>query len=120
MKQSTFSSPLSTAVTYILLALAEEDLHGYGIMQGTMRLSGGDYKMGPGTLYDNLKTLIAAGLVDEFEADDGAGGVRRLYHLNKMGAEVLADELKRLEQVVKAGRKRLASSQATSGQTRKA
>jgi DNA-binding PadR family transcriptional regulator len=106
MKKTSVIPPLSNAVTYILLALAERDLHGYGIMQETARLSGGDYKMGPGTLYDNLKGLIEEGVVSEVPAkqDD-----RRFYHLTKAGAAVLADELKRLDQVLKAGRKRLAS-----------
>jgi len=101
--------PLSNAVTYILLALAERDLHGYGIMLETSRLSDGDYRMGPGTLYDNLKTLLANGLVSEVEADLAGDEPRRMYKLTKAGAAVLTDELKRLDQVVKAGRRRLAS-----------
>lgn len=107
----TIAPPLSNAVTYILLALAEHDLHGYGIMQETVRLSGGDYKMGPGTLYDNLRALIVAGLVEEWEVTEEGGEARRLYHLTQSGAALLADELKRLAQVVKAGRSRLAAGQ---------
>jgi DNA-binding PadR family transcriptional regulator len=109
--KSSAHPPLSNAVTYILLALAERDRHGYGIMQETARLSGGDYKMGPGTLYDNLKALLAGGLVSEVEAEEAGDDTRRLYRLTKAGSAVLADELKRLDQVVKAGRRRLASSQ---------
>ena len=47
--------PLSPAVLHILLALSGEDRHGYGIMQEIARQSEGQYKLGPGTLYDNLK-----------------------------------------------------------------
>ena len=50
--------PLSSAALHILLALAGEDLHGYGIMQEIVRQSEGIYKLGPGTLYDNLQKLI--------------------------------------------------------------
>jgi DNA-binding PadR family transcriptional regulator len=108
-KTALLVPPLSTAITYILLALAERELHGYGIMLETARLSGGDYRIGPGTLYDNLRSLIAAGLVSEVEADDSGEETRRLYRLTQAGAAVLADELKRLDQVVRAGRRRLAA-----------
>jgi DNA-binding PadR family transcriptional regulator len=47
--------PLSPAALHILLALAGEDLHGYGIMLEVARQSVGQYKLGPGTLYDNLE-----------------------------------------------------------------
>ena len=50
--------PLSPATFYILLALSDEDRHGYGIMQEVARQSEGKYKLGPGTFYDNLEKLI--------------------------------------------------------------
>jgi DNA-binding PadR family transcriptional regulator len=109
MKKTSLEPPLSNAVTYILLALAEHDLHGYGIMQGIVRLSDGEYKVGPGTLYDNLRTLLLGGLVDEFEEAATGDEVRRIYRLTKAGAAVLEDELARLNGLVKAGRSRLAS-----------
>ena len=112
MKQAPIEPPLSTAVTYILLALAEHDLHGYGIMQATLKASAGEYRMGPGTLYDNLRALIAGGLVSGADADDSGAETRRMYRLTQAGAGVLAAELKRLEQVVKAGRRRLAATPA--------
>jgi DNA-binding PadR family transcriptional regulator len=49
--------PLSPASLHILLSLAGEDRHGYGIMQEIARQSDGQYKMGPGTLYDNLQKM---------------------------------------------------------------
>ena len=52
--------PLSSAALHILLALAESDLHGYGIMQSVKRQSGGTFKLGPGTLYANLDRLLAS------------------------------------------------------------
>ncbi len=53
--------PLSPAILHILVALAGEDRHGYGIMQEVARQSGGQYKLGPGTLYDNLQKLLGPG-----------------------------------------------------------
>lgn len=108
MGKPQLAPPLSNAVTHILLALARHDLHGYGIMQEITAISGGEYKVGPGTLYDNLKTLLAAGVVKEFSEKDTQGEARRLYHLTDTGAAVLDAELKRLRNVVQAGRKRLA------------
>ncbi len=55
--------PLSSATLHILLALAGGNLHGYGIIKEVARNSDGHYRIGPGTLYDNLKKLISAGLV---------------------------------------------------------
>ena len=57
--------PLSPAELHILLALAREDLHGYGIMLGVARQSNDQYKLGPGTLYDNLEKLLEQGIVEE-------------------------------------------------------
>ena len=50
--------PRAPAVLHILLALAAEDLHGYGIMQEIEKHSDGQYKIGPGTLHDNLQRLM--------------------------------------------------------------
>lgn len=107
MGKPQLAPPLSNAVTHILLALARHDLHGYGIMQEITAISDGEYKVGPGTLYDNLKTLLTAGVVKEF-SEDAQGEARRIYHLTDSGAAVLDAELKRLRNVVQAGRKRLA------------
>ena len=57
--------PLSPAALHILLSLAAEDLHGYGIMQEVVRQSQGKYKLSPGTLYDNLQRLIQREWVEE-------------------------------------------------------
>lgn len=54
MKDAAKPSPLSTAAQYILVALASEDLHGYGIVQEISRQTQNTYRIGPGTLYDNL------------------------------------------------------------------
>jgi hypothetical protein len=66
MKQDLNSFlPLSAASLHILLSLAADDLHGYGIMQEVLRQSEGKYKLGPGTLYDNLQKLTEHSFVLE-------------------------------------------------------
>src|SRR5579862_9543902 len=88
--------PLSPAELHILLALAPEDLHGYGIMQEVARQSQGQYKLGPGTLYDNLKKLMNHRLVEESsrvpstDDRDSRDSRRRFYRLTNVGRGVLA------------------------------
>jgi DNA-binding PadR family transcriptional regulator len=96
--------PLSPAALHILLALAGEDLHGYGIMLEVARQSNDQYKLGPGTLYDNLRKLMMQGLVEEGQKRERAAGGdsrRRYYRLTALGRRVLATEVARLETVVR-------------------
>ena len=100
--------PLSPATLHILLSLASEEMHGYAIMQEVQRQSEGKYKLGPGTLYDNLQKLMDRGLVEELgrrpEEDDPR---RRYYKLSSLGRRVLIAEIARLEDVVREGKMRL-------------
>jgi DNA-binding PadR family transcriptional regulator len=100
--------PLSPATLHILLSLASEEMHGYAIMQEVQRQSEGKYKLGPGTLYDNLQKLMERGLVEELgrrpEEDDPR---RRYYKLSSLGRGVLIAEIARLEDVVREGKMRL-------------
>src|SRR5437016_12762461 len=88
--------PLSPAALQILLALAGESLHGYGIMLEVARQSEGQYKLGPGTLYDNLQKLMEQGMVEDAPPrtvkDDPR---RRYYRLTRFGRSVLAAEVDR-------------------------
>ena len=98
--------PLSPATLHILLSLAGEDLHGYGIMQEVVRQSEGRYKLGPGTLYDNLQKLIDRGLVREIGQRSGDER-RRYYRLSTLGFSVLSAETDRLEGVVHEAKSRM-------------
>ena len=102
--------PLAPAMLHILLALAGEDLHGYGIMQEILRQSEGKYKLGPGTLYDNLQRLLEQGLVQEACRPDAEDSRRRYYRLSGLGRGVLTAEIARLETVVRDGTLRLESA----------
>jgi len=100
--------PLSPAALHILLSLAADDLHGYAIMQEVARQSQGKYKLGPGTLYDNLQRLIQRQWVQELgRRPAGDDPRRRYYSLTSLGRGVLAAETARLAGVVREARLRL-------------
>jgi DNA-binding PadR family transcriptional regulator len=97
--------PLSAAALHILLALASDDRHGYGIMREVARQSEGRYKLGPGTLYDNLQKLLDQGIVEErAQRSPDADPRRRYYRLSRFGRGLLATEIARLEGVVRQAR----------------
>ena len=97
--------PLAPATLHILLSLAGEKLYGYGIMQEVARQSNGRYKLGPGTLYDNLQRLTTQGLVEEAnQRGEDENPRRRYYRLTSLGRGVLSAEITRLEQVVTEAR----------------
>jgi len=91
--------PLSPAILHILLSLAGEDRHGYGIMQEVALQSDGQYKLGPGTLYDNLQRLLDQSLVSEVTPRGEEDSRRRYYRLTSLGKRVVNAEIGRLESV---------------------
>ena len=103
--------PLPPAALHILMALAGEDRHGYGIMREVVRQSDGRCRLGPGTLYDNLKRLLDKGLVAESaKAADKDDPRRRYYRLTNLGRQVLAAEIARLEEMFRAAKLGLAGA----------
>ena len=99
--------PLTPAIHHILLALADEERHGYGIMLEVSRLTDGATKMGPGTLYGTLKRMLAPGLIEEAdERPDPAldDERRRYYRITRLGAQVLRAETSRVSLLVSAAR----------------
>jgi DNA-binding PadR family transcriptional regulator len=103
--------PLNPATLQILLALAAEDLHGYAIMQQVFRQSEGRYKLGPGTLYDNLQRLLEQGLVAERGRVAGDSR-RRYYRLTALGKAVLSAEIARLEGLIRDAKLHLRPARA--------
>ena len=113
--------PLSPATLHILLSLAGEDLHGYGIMQEVARQSEGKYKLGPGTLYDNLQKLIQREWVEELGQRAGDDDPRRRYYrLTLTGRRVLEAEIARLAEVVREARARLQIARPSPAKPRRA
>ena len=107
--------PLTPPVFHILLALADEERHGYGIMQDVARQTGDALQLGPGTLYGCLKRMLAAGLVEESDErpdptlDDER---RRYYRMTALGKRVVRAEADRLTGAVIAARTKLAGGNA--------
>jgi len=107
---SNKTSPLSAATLHILLALAGGNLHGYGIIQEVARNSDGHYRLGPGTLYDNLKKLMDAGWVADAPSQKRKSTKeddRRFYTLTRKGKDTLSAEVDRLQSVVSQAKLRL-------------
>lgn len=96
---------LSPAALQILAALANDDLHGYGIIQAVSVQSLGRVRIGPGTLYDNLKRLMEHGWVrDLLPASENE---KRLYRLTAAGKAALTSEISRLDHLVRQTRRSL-------------
>jgi DNA-binding PadR family transcriptional regulator len=97
--------PLKPVDLELLIALADGELHGYGLVQAISRHTRGLVVLDPGNLYRVLKRLLADGLVVEAERrqDEGGGDDRRRYYrLTTLGGRVLAAELERLRSLVNA------------------
>ena len=102
-KKDTTQAPLTPAVLHILLALAVQQRHGYGIMKQVQSDSQGKVKMGPGTLYGSLGRMIEAGLIRESDkkVDPELDDERRVYYkITGLGQKALAAELDRYRGVV--------------------
>lgn len=117
-KQKSYP-PLNHAEFHILLALADRERHGYGIMQEVEFRSDGTVRLGPGTLYGAIKRMLAAGLIEESAkrpaAKDDDDRRRCYYRLTSLGREMAAAEAGRLAALVRvAESKRLLGRQSPS------
>lgn len=95
--------PLSAPVFHILMALVEEERHGYGIMQEVKVRTDGQVHLVPGTLYGAIKRLLKQKLIEELdERPDPAlnDERRRYYRLTEVGQQVLRAEATRLARMV--------------------
>jgi DNA-binding PadR family transcriptional regulator len=103
--------PLTPPVFHILLALADEERHGYGIMQDVAAQTEGGLQLGPGTLYGCLKRMLASGLVEESEErpDPALDDERRKYYrMTAFGKRVVRAEAQRLAGAVTVAMAKLA------------
>lgn len=94
--------PLPPATFHILLALANVDRHGYGIIQDVEARTHGALRLSPGTLYRSIQRLLEQGLLVEPKrrasaADDPR---RRYYRITPFGTAVARAETRRLAQLV--------------------
>jgi DNA-binding PadR family transcriptional regulator len=101
--------PLTTVRLYVLLAVADEALHGYGIIKDVERRTHGAVSLEAGTLYAAIKRLQDAGLLRADEAarrPKDADSRRRYYRLTTLGRTVLRAECDRLEEVLRTAREK--------------
>ena len=111
MSEHTF---LRDPAFLIMAALAEEDLHGYGIMKEVERLSGGQMRLALGTLYGALDRLEEKGLVLVAREERQGGRLRRYYHLTDPGAGDLWRETELQARMIDATRESLKSRRPAS------
>lgn len=102
-------TPLPPATFHILMSLAEEERHGYAIIQDVEASTNGELRLSPGTLYRSIQRMLEQGLIVESNRrparalDDER---RRYYRITPMGLTTARTELRRLEQLVRIGRER--------------
>src|SRR5512143_3061689 len=103
--------PLTPAVFHVLLALSGGERHGYAIMQEVAENTGGQIRMGPGTLYGTIKRLLEARMIEESDErpdPDLDDERRRYYRLTGLGQRaVKAEALRYAATAEVARRKRL-------------
>src|SRR5262245_48145792 len=108
-EEPALDAAVTPAIFQILLALVPGKAHGYGIMQDVARLSDGETRLGPGTLYRSIQRMLVDGLIQELaialhdETDDDR---RRYYRLTPKGLAVARKEAQRLTRLADAARAR--------------
>ncbi|HSR52711.1 MAG TPA: PadR family transcriptional regulator [Acidobacteriota bacterium] len=108
--------PLKANWFHILLSLAEEERHGYAVMQEVLQRTGGEVRLWPATLYGSMRQLQDAGLIEECqdapaEDDDSR---RRYFRISALGRDLLDAEAERLRSLADMVRSRNLRSQAQS------
>jgi len=101
--------PLPAAAFQIMLALADGDLHGYAIMRQVEEQTGGRLRLGPGTLYGSIQTLVEGKLIEEVdrpEDTDGRLERRRSYRLTVAGRKLARAEAEKMADVLRVARAR--------------
>jgi DNA-binding PadR family transcriptional regulator len=96
--------PLKPHWFHVLLSLADQEQHGYGIMQEVLDRTAGKVRLWPATLYGTLKRLIDEELIEESDerpAPEFDDARRRYYRLTNLGRRVLSAETVRLEELVR-------------------
>jgi len=99
--------PLPPATFHILLALSEEDRHGYAIIQDVAARTNGALRLSAGTLYRSIQRMLEQGLlveVRERPAPENDDERRRYYRITKFGTAVAEAETARLAQLVRFAR----------------
>jgi DNA-binding PadR family transcriptional regulator len=99
--------PLPSAAFQILLALADGDLHGYGIMRQVASQTDGRMRLGPGTLYSSIQTLLSEEFIEEVSRPhegESSDERRRYYRLTSAGRKLARSEAERMAELLRLAR----------------
>jgi DNA-binding PadR family transcriptional regulator len=94
---------------HILLALADEDLHGYALMQAIREQSGGAVRPGTGSLYAAVQRLVDDGLISVVPSDEENSRRGNAYRLTAAGKRAAAVEAERLRGVLSLADRKIAA-----------
>jgi DNA-binding PadR family transcriptional regulator len=100
---------LPLATFHILLALAHDDRHGYGIIQDVAARTGGELRLSAGTLYRSIQRMLEDGLIVEVRerpAPEDDDERRRYYRITSLGRAAARAEARRLAGLVELARAR--------------
>ena len=101
--------PLPPATFHILLALVDQERHGYAIIQDVEARTDGGLRLSAGTLYRSIARMVEQGLIREtarrppVALDDER---RRYYRITPFGTDVARAEMRRLTELVRLARAR--------------
>ena len=101
--------PLPPATFHILVALLDEDRHGYAIIQDVEERTEGELRLSAGTLYRSIARMVEQGLISEVTSGPLVRGTderRRYYRITRFGTSVARAEMRRLTQLVRLARAR--------------
>ena len=108
---------LPLATLHILIALGDGPRHGYAILKDVADRTGGEFHLGPATLYTSIKRLLHIHYIEEVADTGGADERRRYYRITERGRRVAIDETRRLDSLVSQARSRFAPSRKRRGTT---
>ena len=94
--------PMTETAFYILLCLQKEN-HGYGIVQTVEKMTAGEIKLAPGTMYGSLSKMEKDGVIAFVREEDK----RKVYKITELGSEVIALEKKRIERLYQNSKEEL-------------
>ena len=86
--------PMTETGFYILFCLQKPN-HGYGIVQQVEKLTEGEIRLAPGTMYGTLSKMEKDGIIRFVREEEK----RKIYEITELGEEVLQLEMKRIRRL---------------------
>lgn len=98
--------PLPSTAFQILLALADQELHGYGIMRQVAEQTDDRVRLGPATLYGSIQALLEAEFIEEVDAPANRepDERRRYYRITSTGRKIARTEAERMVEALRIAR----------------